>query len=125
MTQLTHASSTRKFLVEVVDPMGVPLDGADIHFEVNGSGAGSVFSSQGNASIEIDDQDVIITIRVDHDLETQIASVPAGVGSHRFVFDNASRGLTKGSPSARCPDGTTGQPCVTCNIGGSTVRICG
>jgi hypothetical protein len=114
-----------KFLVEVVDPMGVPLDGTNIHFEINGSKVGSVFSSQGNASIEIADQDVVITIFVDHDFETQVASVPASIGSHRFVFDNASRALTKGPPSARCPDGTTGQPCVNCSIGGSAVRICG
>lgn len=125
MAKLASASSMRKFLVEVVDLTGVQLDGANIHFEVNDSSVGSVFDSQGSASIEIADQDAVITIRVDHDFETQVVSVPAGAGSHRFVFDHTSRAPAKGTPSARCPDGTTGQPCVTCNIGGSTVRICG
>lgn len=117
--------STRRLLVEVVDPAGVAIQGADIHFEIDGVQVGSVFSSQGNASIEMDDQDVEITISAIVGFETQAISLRASVGAHRFVFANVPRAVAKGTPSARCPDGTTGQPCVTCNIGGSTVRICG
>lgn len=115
----------RRLFVDVLDPMGSPIHGADIHFEVNGMEIGSVLSSEGNANIELGDQDVTITIRVIVGSETQVISLNSDVGAHRFVFSNAPRTITAASPSARCPDGTTGQPCVTCNVGGSTVRICG
>lgn len=125
MMQPSGAGSLRKLLVEVVDQAGVPVQGADIHFEINGIKVGSVFGSQGNASIEMNNQDVEITICVIVGFETQAVSLHASVGAHRFVFNNAPYAVVKGTPSARCPDGTTGQPCVTCHIGGSTVRLCG
>jgi hypothetical protein len=42
----------------------------------------------------------------------------------RFDFQVATRFATRGTPVPRCPDGTTGSPCVICRDGNNEWIIC-
>jgi hypothetical protein len=45
--------------------------------------------------------------------------LPENGGRRTLDYEGVSR-----SPQARCPDGTTGYPCVKCTVGGNQITIC-
>ena len=117
-------STSRHVTIEVVDADGRLIQGADIDFVVNATPVGGVRRSVGKASIVVPDPQAVVEARATVMLLTQTAQLPPGQDAHTFRFAQASMFKSFAPPEARCPDGSSGQPCVDCQIGGSIVRIC-
>lgn len=117
-------ASPREITVNVVDSQNAPINGADISFGVNGTPLGSVWRSLGKATIVMPDPFVVVEARATVMLVTQTAQLPPGQNTHTFRFSQAPPPKKLAPPEAQCPDGSSGQPCVDCQVGGSTVRVC-
>lgn len=114
----------RRIVVHVVNASGEPMSGANIEVRRGATPLGSMISS-GRSSISIEGNEPL-QVR---------ASVPGANAAQALVGpDQTEVTLTLATmrfvelaspPTARCPDGSSGQPCVTCIIDGREVRICG
>jgi len=121
---ISVSSPGRHIAVHVVDANDILITGADILFSIDGIPAGGVRSSAGNASFYTPNSSVTVDISVVVDLRTQSAHLPPGFDTYTFRFVEARAYLAAELPVASCPDGSSGQPCVDCDIGGVFVRIC-
>ena len=113
----------RRIVINVETASGDRLSGA--HIEVSRSGAllGSMTSS-GRSSVEIEGLEPLNVrasipgANAQSTIGPNQTEITLRIATNRFV-ELAS------TPTARCPDGTSGQPCVTCVIDGRQIRICG
>jgi hypothetical protein len=118
-------------LIEILveDVNGQPIWGANITFTVDGTPAGEVIGSYGRASIEIPANATLHVeaslgnIKQDATVARATMTAPKTV-SHRFQFAKVPSLVVPAAPEARCPDGSTGRPCVKCLINGKTVTVC-
>jgi len=80
----------------------------------------------GAGAVRLDFVDETATLQVTGRFwgETLTAVLPPGVNQHSFSFAAVSKGVYAGPGTARCPDGTVGQPCVDCTVNGTVIRIC-
>ncbi len=119
----TPEPRTRRVTINVETLSGQPLAGAEIELTRGGASLGSITSS-GRSSVEIDGTEPlhvrasIAGASAQRTVEVGQTEVTLRLATTRFV-ELAS------TPTARCPDGSSGQPCVTCIIDGREVRICG
>ncbi|MGD0950766.1 MAG: hypothetical protein ABSA52_25575 [Candidatus Binatia bacterium] len=119
-------SAGRRVVIRVVDPAGDPIQGAAIWFSINGTRAGIVQTGHsGSASIHVPDSSVVVDVTARLSQFTpQTAQLPPGLDTYTFRFPHNPHLKFFAPPLARCPDGSTGMPCVDCDIGGIIVRIC-
>ena len=120
-------SEGRRINVQVRDATSTFIEGCDIQFFIADppvTPLGGVSKSRGHAALTVPDDSVVIGVSVTVDAATQTVLLPPGQNDYTFVFQQAPSYPSLASPRARCPDGTSGQPCVDCKIGGITIRIC-
>lgn len=110
--------------VRIADVFGMPLPGADVAFFVDGQPIGEVRGCAGAASVHLPDPHATLHTIVTHSQGTLTASISPEVDTYVFNFSFARGSLALIIPEARCPDGTSGQPCVDCVIDGKIIRIC-
>ena len=112
--------------IRVLDAAGQLFFGSTIAFWLRDTPVGAVEDSTGEASITYPESGGTLLIGVSARGAKQSQLVKPG-DSDNFDFQlPVHRTLdTPPHPVARCPDGTAGQPCVNCYIGGSTIRVCG
>jgi hypothetical protein len=117
----TPASRQLKFAV--IDRRNEPIEGARLEFFLDGEAIGSAVTGSHGASITVPIEIETIDVRATHGEATQTVTLAVVQLAHTFQFD---RSIFKSfAPSgARCPDGSTGNPCVDCVIDGRPIRIC-
>jgi len=123
-TELPTSSRARSVLVQVVDANGDPFIGATVAFALNGSDVGEVIDSRGSARIELplESGDLSVTVSA---LGVVRSIDLRQIDSVVVTIPTISRAVSS-LPEARCPDGTSGQPCVTCTLSnGRRVKVCG
>lgn len=118
----SQAEGMHKIDVVVVNEDGQTVIGARVEISADGVPLGD-FVTGGESSIETD-EDVAVTLRVEIAGFSVSAIVAPGSRSQRIVIPTSRVFPYAAMPTARCPDGTAGQPCVTCQVGGRTIRIC-
>jgi len=115
----------REIRIAVVDVKGQNLPGAKIQVYLEKSPIAELVLGQRPGSIHLNDLDSPITLMATHEGEVQTVTLGADVRVQAFVFKTVYRENFAVDPAqARCPDGTTGIPCVECAIGGTRVRVC-
>lgn len=114
----------RHVTVWALDGSGDRAAGAELRFAVGGRSYGAATIGQGPARIQFEAPAIELIIEADYWGETVAARLLPGVDEYIFRFQAVARGIHGGPGTARCPDGTVGQPCVDCSVNGSTVRIC-
>jgi hypothetical protein len=125
MATVKQSKRSRDIKVKLIDSKGNPAAGADVEFFINDAEAGgAIVGPSATAQFHTDRSSVIIAIVARFGGRTLKVVLPPGQDDHAFEFDVTAQSLTRKPPIARCPDGTSGQPCVDCVIGGETVRIC-
>ncbi|MTD93141.1 hypothetical protein GIW81_02195 [Hyphomicrobium sp. xq] len=110
--------------ISVVDAEGRPIAGALIDVYLDNEFVGTITSS-GSSLLEFADPGVTLRLEARIADLKEIREIDARDHAVSFVFTNPPRRLTATIPGGRCADGTTGQPCVVCRVGGRQVRICG
>lgn len=118
----------RAISVSVVNSEGEAV-GATVHVIVKGIEVGSftLDAEHTEASIEIDEEFGEVDLKARSGIQTLTARLPIDARSHVFSFSTVLTRTRRGGhivAEARCPDGTTGTPCVTCVVSGIPVRIC-
>jgi hypothetical protein len=99
----------------------------NIEILLDGIKAGSLTTDRDHASPSIAINDLSASVQLyawygGHEL---FADLSTSLASYLFEFPIVAREDFAGpSAEARCPDGTTGVPCVTCTVNGTKVRIC-
>lgn len=126
MSTTAPAPSARRISVTISTQAGQSLEGVDLEFFVDGKPWGSIVRSTGCPTIEVPGAKTL-EVRGHYQGVTFKHTFGAHESDYKIVAPIAQKVNTPppGPPEARCPDGTTGQPCVTCQIAGVTVRICG
>jgi hypothetical protein len=115
----------RRATITVLNSRQQPARGAEVSFAIRGVSYGSVVvGGTGYASLYTPNERATIKVSVRYGGVQQEASLSPSTGSFEFKFDSAVLFRGPPSPIARCPDGTTGQPCVDCVINGESIRIC-
>ncbi|MDB5405102.1 MAG: hypothetical protein JWL84_14 [Rhodospirillales bacterium] len=112
----------RRLRILVENTAGLPMVGARIKVFYRGEAAGEVVSS-GRSLVEFDDIEALELTAAVGGLRAS-AQVTAGQDEVRLVIPTERAIELAAIPTARCPDGSSGQPCVTCRIGGRNIRIC-
>ena len=113
----------RRITINVENASGERLAGAHVEVRRGDTLLGTMISS-GRSSVEIEGaqplsiEAAIAGARAQAIVRPDQTDVTLRLATTRFI-ELAS------TPTARCPDGTSGQPCVTCIIDGREVRICG
>lgn len=121
---IPKASSMHQFRVQILDVLGQVFWGVSIDFFAGGAHLGGVRESDGEATIRYPTALGPVTVLVEaHGYKDQ-AEIGSQQSSHTFTLPISRRNSVTGKREARCADGTTGQPCVVCSVGDSTVRIC-
>lgn len=127
----TRVQTLRLVSVRAVDAGGRSIEGANVEFYVDGEHAGGVYGSSGTASLDVAPNagvEVSVTLAVGSRKLQQRKMFPkSGDDAElllRFPSYRPPNFLPVRAPEARCPDGTSGQPCVECSVAGTTVRIC-
>lgn len=115
---------SRQVVIGVHSEDGRPIVGALIDVYLNGRKAASIVSS-GVSSVEVSNPSAALALRVSVGGETRRIDVSLDQTNLDLVFRNRPLFQISPTPGGRCPDGTTGQPCVTCLIDGNEVRVCG
>ena len=114
----------RTIAVSVRDEHNEPLPGAKIIVRVSGVQVATIFSS-GNSHIELSDRVRQVELLATVGAETGQLRLTSTQQSATFIFNRVSLPSVFAKPGGRCPDGTEGQPCVTCIIGDESIRVCG
>ena len=122
---MAAARMSRMVQVSVMDNLGQPFWGAQIDFLSDGNLLATLNNSTGKALIELP-ADMRLDVRVSAAGALQTVRLRPDV-LHADVQLNFPRQkfVTAPRPVAECPDGTQGQPCVDCPVGGSIIRVCG
>ena len=125
----TASKSVKRITVLAETANNSPINGCDIFFYVDEILAGGVVGCHGQAIIECP-KDSSVTARVDVMGESFLSSISEQFDSRtdfevRLQLEPQVMPSSWTTPEARCADGTTGQPCVNCRVGSTTVRICG
>jgi hypothetical protein len=116
------APAATAIAIQALDQSGRPAVGVVMDIHINGAHAGSVHSGTGSAQIEFAAPNANVTIVATFDGLTQTATAAPGQDTVVFHFPKAApQRLGSFQSRARCPDGTTGSPCVDC----PNARICG
>lgn len=115
----------RTIAVSAVDAAGRSVP-AEISVEVDHINAGSVQLGRDapRATIEVprEVEHVALAARYfDQRLGVQLGR---NEDTYEFEFSAMIYKEAPLAPEARCPNGTTGTPCVVCKIGGISVRLC-
>ena len=122
----TIADSGRNITILTRDRFGNPMEGAQIEVFVQGRSVGTIFTGpSGQGTIYLGSLTGSVRVRATGgSLPPQQVDVPPL--SQQVEIDLGIAPLVKAKipPIATCPDGTTGSPCVTCNDGSETWRIC-
>ena len=113
----------RTVTIETLDGSGRHAAGAELQIA---AGDATFTVTTGTTAIRLEFEDPTLTLEVTARFWGEItrAVLTPDIHQHSFRFRAVSRGVYAGPGTARCPDGTAGQPCVDCNINGSIVRIC-
>lgn len=118
----------RRIVIRLRDRFGDPLRAGSIEISINGRFRGSIFTGSPAASesvIEIESSTAVVSVKAEANDGTVLrADLPPGVDDYQFDFQTAPLIKANLPPTAHCPDGTTGSPCVTCSDGIDTWRIC-
>lgn len=109
--------------IEVIDRRGLPVPGARIEILRNGALVGEMVSG-GESSVRFEDIGSL-EIRASMGKTAQSSPAPSYGGRLTLTLPVDRFVETAGVPTARCADGTTGQPCVTCSVDGQEIQICG
>src|SRR5579863_969538 len=111
--------------IAVRDIHGQPAT-ADVKIVINGRPSGSIFTGSGVSQSTVEIYDSNATVQLEATMAGQVrrANLSPGEDSIRFDFDIEALVRAKAPPVARCPDGTTGMPCVICRDGDDTWKIC-
>ena len=113
-----------QFRVQILDALGQVFFGVDIDFFANGAHLGGVKESDGKATIRYPASLGPVEVLVQAEGHQEVARIDSGQSSHTFSLPMFHQKTMEGKREARCADGTSGQPCVDCPVGNSTVRIC-
>jgi hypothetical protein len=115
----------RQIRIRVFDADRRPAEGADLAFFIDNVPYGSVtIGNTGQATFEQRDTRTTVEVMASFGGSEQRAQLTPKVNSFNFNFDIRLAFRARRPPIARCPDGTTGQPCVECVIDGEKIRIC-
>ncbi|HMI41963.1 MAG TPA: hypothetical protein VK485_12130 [Sphingomicrobium sp.] len=118
----TQAEETRTIKVLVENEEGLPLIGARVEIFVDREPFGEL-STGGESSIEIDTR-LTVELRASAGRFVTSASVEPNATFQRLIIPTRMGIELAAIPTARCPDGKAGQPCVTCDVRGRRIRIC-
>jgi hypothetical protein len=115
--------ASRQVRFAVIDQRHEPIEGVRLEFSFDGKAMGSVVTGPRGATLTVPRQIETIDVRATHGEKTLTATIATTELAYTFQFE---RSLFKSyEPSgARCPDGSTGNPCVDCVIDGRPIRIC-
>jgi hypothetical protein len=119
----TASPASRQVSFAVLDTSNEPLAGATLEFFVDGVAYGAATTGGQGATISVPlyTGEIEVVARYGESRRT----VKVGVDQHSYAFTFQRLLFKFFEPSgARCPDGTTGQPCVDCVIDGKPIRIC-
>lgn len=126
-TKSVSQPSGRAITVEVLDAQGRTAADATIVVSIDNRPAGEIHTGSGADRpfmLFIDDLNAAVDLTVTLSGSTQSMQLMGGMRVARFVFSHAPLGASKKAPSLKCPDGTTGFPCVTCTDGSVSWRMC-
>jgi len=101
---------------------GMPMIGAEVRIDYLGQPVGTL-SFGGESSVVFEDLGGL-TLSVRHRLGAAQLTVTPGMREARLVIPTKLSIELAAIPTARCPDGRSGQPCVTCRVGRHEIRIC-
>jgi hypothetical protein len=118
------AVARRQAVIAVRDVSGRPIKGAVIDVYMDGQRAASITSS-GISTIEISNASATLEVEVSAGNQSRRVLIPPGQDHVDMEFDEIALTRSFAKPGGRCPDGTSGQPCVTCQIGKDQIRVCG
>jgi len=125
VAEVVSSRKVRTITIQVRDKAGGPASGARVSFGIDGADFGSAaVSGTGKVTFQMSGAATTIHVFADFVGDAQQVALPPGEDIYTFHFDKTNLFMSDSVPEARCPDGTTGQPCVNCDIGGTTVRIC-
>nr|WP_314121758.1 hypothetical protein [uncultured Brevundimonas sp.] len=108
--------------IEVVNADGMSLIGAQIQV-FKGSELIGEATSSGTTTLQFEDLDAL-TIEASIGGVRRSIRAPRGGEVHQLILPIARFVEVAAIPIARCADGTSGQPCVTCKVGGKEIKIC-
>ena len=94
---------------------------------LSGIGAGSIVTGAGRSGAGITVYDPNLSVELEARLEGHVLQKILGPRENDVIFRfpiAARRGFTATPAEAKCPDGTTGNPCVECDLGTTKIRIC-
>jgi hypothetical protein len=115
----------RAITVDAVDGAGGRAVGTELQFSVGDIPLCTVTMGAYPVRLEFEEPTTtMLQISAQFVGETATTHLPPHLNDYEFQFRTVWRGIYAGPGTARCPDGTAGQPCVDCNINGSIVRIC-
>ena len=119
----------RTFKITALDGLGAIAQGATVDFSADGMPCGGATVSLGAISLHVPASVNVVEVRASFGGEELKALLHGGTPNHTFRFFESLGPSTRRSPNrqpgvAQCPDGSTGQPCVICNINGLQIRIC-
>lgn len=115
---------SRETRVVITGPEGHPAPGAVIDVYVNGTRAASINSS-GSSSVEVSNPAARVELEIAMGSHVRRATISPGQPRLDISFPTIVPLRADFRAGAKCPDGTTGQPCVICKIGPDHVRVCG
>jgi hypothetical protein len=116
---------TRVITIEVVDGSGRPLPGVSIAVTIDGSFAGSIQTGSDSQAVTLEvDSAATVTVVAELLGQQQGAVLAPDSSGARLVFGQAPHFAGTIPAIARCPDGTTGSPCVICRKGSATWKMC-
>jgi hypothetical protein len=98
-----------------------------VQLRLDGRAAGSLVTDRDHTSavLLVGDGGAHLQVAARFGSHELVAELAEDATSHTFVFP-ISRGNRQvaATAEARCPDGTTGVPCVVCRVGETYIRIC-
>ena len=111
--------------ISVIGRNGYALKKSKITFYVSGRAVGTIDDSNGFGSILLPDADDRVTVEAKFGESTVQRILKDGEEEITIQLDEDELLLKALLPTrAICPDGTSGQPCVVCSIGGKPYQIC-
>ncbi len=120
----SHASSFARITIWTVDARGDQTAGVYVQIAASNVLLGSFVSGQGPAEVELDENYAHIRLRAEYQSSVVFADLSPRTQEFVLKLNVLAEARVRRRPEARCPDGTTGVPCVVCKIGESRVRIC-
>jgi hypothetical protein len=115
---------SREVQIVVLDKFGDAAQGAQVRFSASGAPLGVAVVGKDGARIRLPNRIAMLDISVEYGEQQQNTQLSPDQQEYICRFDVSLLQKSYGPPIARCPDGTTGQPCVDCKIGDDVIRIC-